>query len=415
MWKAVQTIGIFEEEDDDIDGQENSFEDGTNPVSKKLKGADRTVKKSESGTGKTLRRKALTKSVKKQITNHITELNPTNVSLVSLSEAKRVLPRHESDLLKFCENLSPNTADFYVKHLQEMFEALYNECSTIKDRYLQFQLKWHKHCSLFLVERNLELSLMGLHPDDPLAEKVVSIRAQWNKVRLSHSLTTKEMKNFLIAFSGAVFNEFLHQCHEVLQGKRVAQAETVDTQDTHIRFGGAALATILKLHHNRIKSCSLELKEQISQEITILQQICAHSKDHIPDYLKYRDNGHMYFPCPEILDFLKAVDTITKENVNEAAFKEHGTELIQIATACVQSSSNLRSLFLSTLATKVPGFDDLSQSAINSVYTELVRKLSNTRIEEFIDSFKQTAAAHKGMASLAGQNLRDSLLSHHKS
>ena len=43
MWKAVQTIGIFEE-DDDIDGQENSFEDGTNPISKKLKGADRTVK-----------------------------------------------------------------------------------------------------------------------------------------------------------------------------------------------------------------------------------------------------------------------------------------------------------------------------------------------------------------------------------
>ena len=43
MWKAVQTIGIFEE-DDDIDGQENRFEDGTNPVTKKLKGADRTVK-----------------------------------------------------------------------------------------------------------------------------------------------------------------------------------------------------------------------------------------------------------------------------------------------------------------------------------------------------------------------------------
>ena len=45
--------------------------------------------------------------------------------------------------------------------------------------------------------------------------------------------------------------------------------------------------------------------------------------------------------------------------------------------------------------------------------TVYVRKLSNIRIEEFIDSFKQTAAAHKGMASLAGQNLRDSLLSHH--
>ena len=72
-------------------------------------------------------------------------------------------------------------------------------------------------------------------------------------------------------------------------------------------------------------------------------------------------------------------------------------------------SDNLRSLFLSTLATKVPGLDDFSQSAINNVYTEFVRKLSNTRIEEFIDSFKQNAAAHRGMASLAGQNLRDSL------
>ena len=103
----------------------------------------------------------------------------------------------------------------------------------------------------------------------------------------------------------------------------------------------------------------------------------------------------MCFPCPEILDFLKAVDTITKGNVTEAAFKEHGTELIQIATACVQSSSNYRSLFLSlsTLATKVPGLDDLSQCAINNVYTELVRKLSNIRIKEFIDSFKQNASS----------------------
>ena len=59
---------------------------------------------------------------------------------------------------------------------------------------------------------------------------------------------------------------------------------------------------------------------------------------------KYRDNTHMYYPCTEI-DFLNAIDTITKENINVAAFKEHRIELIQIAMACVQSSSNLRSLF----------------------------------------------------------------------
>ena len=81
------------------------------------------------------------KAVKKQITKHIRELNPTNISLLSLSEAKRGVPHHESDLLMFCETVAPSTTDFFVKHLQEMFEVLYDKCSAIKDRYLQFQLK----------------------------------------------------------------------------------------------------------------------------------------------------------------------------------------------------------------------------------------------------------------------------------
>ena len=51
----------------------------------KVKGADKTGKILKIGpdTGKTLRRrKVLTKAVKKQITKHIRELNPTNVSLL---------------------------------------------------------------------------------------------------------------------------------------------------------------------------------------------------------------------------------------------------------------------------------------------------------------------------------------------
>ena len=56
-------------------------------VLKKVKGADKTGKILKIGAdtdrGKTLRRrKALTKAVKKQITKHIRELNPTNVSLL---------------------------------------------------------------------------------------------------------------------------------------------------------------------------------------------------------------------------------------------------------------------------------------------------------------------------------------------
>ena len=80
MWKAVQTIGIFKDDDKEL------FEDGSNPVSKKLKGSDGTWKilKISADTGKTLRRrKVLTKAVKKQITKHIRELNPMNILLLS--------------------------------------------------------------------------------------------------------------------------------------------------------------------------------------------------------------------------------------------------------------------------------------------------------------------------------------------
>jgi len=140
-------------------------------------------------------------------------------------------------------------------------------------------------------------------------------------------------------------------------------------------------------------------KRQISEEITILQRINSYTKEHIPDYLKYRDNGHMYFPCLEMLPFLTAVDLSTQENVNEAGFKEHGAELLHIVSTTLERASHLKSLFVELLVIKVPEFDDLSQVSINNMFSELVRKLSNTRINEFIDSFKQTTAASKGMAT----------------
>ena len=200
-----------------------------------------------------------------------------------------------------------------------------------------------------------------------------------------------------------------------MQKEKEAAEISEDRKDAYLRFGGAALATMLHLRYGKMRAENVDnhKKRQISEEITILQRINSYTKEHIPDYLKYRDNGHMYFPCLEMLPFLTAVDLSTQENVNEAGFKEHGAELLHIVSTTLERASHLKSLFVELLVIKVPEFDDLSQVSINNVFSELVRKLSNTRINEFIDSFKQTTAASKGMATLAGQNLRDSLLSHH--
>ena len=48
--------------------------------------------------------------------------------------------------------------------------------------------------------------------------------------------------------------------------------------------------------------------------------------------------------------------------------------------------------------------------AADNIYKEMVRKLSNTRIQEFLSS---QIASNKGHASMTGQNLRDGLLTQH--
>jgi len=77
----------------------------------------------------------------------------------------------------------------------------------------------------------------------------------------------------------------------------------------------------------------------------------------------------------------------------------------------MSGNETLKSLFLQTAQQKLPEFDDTS--FIDSVYNELIRKLAHTWIQEYLDSFKHKCKAEKGSASICGQNLRDSLLSHH--
>jgi len=157
---------------------------------------------------KSVTRKMLIKTEKYQILQHVRSLNPMAIAVIAIIEVIHCLSDREAHLKEVRSNIVPSSTAFYVKHLQEMYEMFYSECSLMKDRYLQFQLKWHNHCSLFLLQCNQELTTMGLHPSDPLAEKVVSVRAQWNRICVLHTISQKEKKKFVMLYSSAVFNHF---------------------------------------------------------------------------------------------------------------------------------------------------------------------------------------------------------------
>ena len=148
----------------------------------------------------------------------------------------------------------------------------------------------------------------------------------------------------------------------------------------------------------------------------MLQKLSIHNKEektHMPSYLKYRDCGYMYFPCEELMPFLKAVDTATVKTCTNERFKHEGSELLTKLAVSVEKDANLWSVFVNCAVTKVSELEKVSSSCLDGVFKELTRKVCHTRVQEYLDSFKQREAASKGNATLAGQNLRDSLLSNH--
>ena len=145
-------------------------------------------------------------------------------------------------------------------------------------------------------------------------------------------MTRDNANNFLILFCSCVYDELLRTCHSAIDTTQpTTQARSEGSDDVYYHFGGAAISSMLQSRYTQIKSCTLAQKERVSLELSVLQKLSIHNKEekaHIPSYLKYRDMGYMYFPCEELMPFLKAVDAATVKNCTDESFKHHGSELL---------------------------------------------------------------------------------------
>ena len=76
-----------------------------------------------------------------------------------------------------------------------------------------------------------------------------------------------------------------------------------------------------------------------------------------------------------------------------------------MVTEQVQRNELLRKVFDAFVYSKVDSAQS-ADKAIDSVYFEFCRKLCNTRVNEFLYTYRQKLAKDKGKATLTGQNLR---------
>jgi len=140
-WQAAWQTDVFEQE-----GYQYEEEDVGQPLSKppkKKKTWNRDKENSEKAAeepAKTRRRALLNKAEKKKITMHLLVLKCEEITLKCLANSARQLALVSDNLKSFCELLTVVGLLFLTKHLQETFVRIY-DCSMLKERYLQFQLK----------------------------------------------------------------------------------------------------------------------------------------------------------------------------------------------------------------------------------------------------------------------------------
>ena len=81
------------------------------------------------------KRKALNKSEKQQIKKSFSDLRPEVTTVISLVIVRKQLPSSNQNVEVFCNS---NFIMFLAEHLHQIFVKLYDDCSTMKEKYLQF-------------------------------------------------------------------------------------------------------------------------------------------------------------------------------------------------------------------------------------------------------------------------------------
>ena len=88
-----------------------------------------------------------------------------------------------------------------------------------------------------------------------------------------------------MSYFSSVYNELLKECQIAVKLKPIpAAAVCEDADDVYHRFGGAAIAEMLKDTYNKTKTSSKD-NNQISLDILLLQKLSVHTEEqkyHIP-------------------------------------------------------------------------------------------------------------------------------------
>jgi len=266
-------------------------------------------------------------------------LNDTNLAGVVKDDLKQqLLADNLKNLIEALCDDNKHLLTTLISCHRKCFSLLYIDCKKMPDPMLNFQICWYNQCSAFLLSEEHNIAVLNLKELPGCG--VSDARDAWLHFCSANGAPVPESNPVMITITATIYTVLLEHVmsfQESLTATNIVTkaSEYTDGDDVYYRFGGAAICDVLKLHYEQIRSCSDEQRDHLSQEIVILQAIKTDDKSAIPDYLKYRDQGYMYFPHITFIPFLKTVDDTVKAVVNLNGLEENGSKLIKVCMCCI--------------------------------------------------------------------------------
>ena len=175
--------------------------------------------------------------------------------------------------------------------LADAFANLYKSCDKGKDKYMNFQLEWHRYCSVFLLSPGKDISDVGY--DLQNHSDLARLQQRWSEGKaVSHNVRCSVM----ISLGNAVYKYFLKLVSKVQESMvdSTSTGESIVKPDSvYYRFCDAAIADMLHGRYSKCRTAKPCSKLTINREIEVLKCIQCVKKDHIPQELQYRDNGYI--------------------------------------------------------------------------------------------------------------------------
>jgi len=191
-----------------------------------------------------------------------------------------------------------------------------------------------------------------------------------------------------------------------------------ESDETLYRYCGFALHRMIKLRRETLSekkgrgAITDERRQRFEQELEILQGCVMKDKTNLPAPLRNLDEGNLTFPKPELIHWLKSVDCEVRTFATDANLRKYHKNFPRLCQDLVLNNEDLKLDFMLLLSSLLDPELTTSETLVADIFKELVSKVTNTRINEYLNAKSERDLKSQGKVVNTDDMLRPTLKSY---